>query len=208
MTTISTPTTIAFNAPLTGPTSPRPLKQPEVSRPDPDLGRHLEDISARVDRKTIDYMMRHLDSEESKDYFKKIDTLLTPDNIRRLASGPNAKSHIKALAHIETRFNSGSLAKISGPLEWKHVEDYRKAVEAELFELSLSLFFSDGENSFELVRGFLNKETDQHILHAMHDLRARHKRLSEVSTLVKNILESVQDVEARAQDWRKGMRSV
>ncbi|WP_338510968.1 hypothetical protein VRB09_11235 [Pseudomonas poae] len=61
-------------------------------------------------------MMRNLDSKESKDYFEKIDTLLTPDNIKRLARGPGAKPHIKALTHIEACFNSGSIDKVTAPL--------------------------------------------------------------------------------------------
>jgi len=206
MTTISQPAALPFNAPHTGPNSLHSHKQPEVSGHAPHLERHLEDISARVDRKTIDHMMRNLDSKESKDYFEKIDTLLTPDNIKRLARGPGAKPHIKALTHIEACFNSGSIDKVTAPLEWKHVEDYRKAVEAELFELTISMLNAPWEKSSELARGFLHAEIAPHILHGLHDLQARHKHLSEISTLVKNILESVRDAHSqeRQQDVSRG----
>ncbi|MEB0106871.1 hypothetical protein ACXX81_08595 [Pseudomonas sp. GNP013] len=206
MTTISAPPAFAFNAPHTAPTSPHPLKQPEVSTPALYLERHLEDISARVDRNTIDHMMRNLDSKESKDYFEKIDALLTPDNIKRLATGPKAKSHIKALAHIETRFNSGSIDKVSTPVEWKHVEDYRKAVEAELFELTISMLKAPWEKGSDLARGFFHNEIAPHILHGMHDLQSKCTHLSEIAKLVKNILESLQDAHLteRAQDLSRG----
>ena len=79
------------------------------------MEREINDLSDQLSPKTVEHMMRHPKSQESKAHYDKLDRLLTPHNLKGLLSGLDATSCAKMLAKIETHLKKSRSTMPSTP---------------------------------------------------------------------------------------------
>lgn len=181
-----------------GPNSAREPMRPDEPKMTPEsrakIEAELDDLSAQLTPKTLDHMMRHPKSEQSKAHFEKIDRVLTADNIKGVLSGPNAASCIKTLGKIETQLKQESINTAYDPIGNEQVEAYRRHVNSILFDLKARLMRAPADGRFEMVLDFSRKEQPRlnSIHDFMNDLHAKGSHLCDIATEVHKAIGGLQ----------------
>lgn len=206
--TAQVPSSAAINTLLqAGPSDAREPKRPDPARPaTSDMAAHehaLTDLSARLDRKTVESMLHSPEARASKTTLNDINRLLTPGHFKCALNGPNAQPYLSALGRIETHLNTDSIEAILTPLETRQVEAYRKYVDATLFELKAQLMSAPLGSRFDMVRAFADKKHAPlaEIEDYLDALNARAKHLCDIATEVRKVNEPLQY--GHSDDWEK-----
>ncbi|MGX5796948.1 M10 family metallopeptidase C-terminal domain-containing protein [Pseudomonas sp. E2-15] len=181
-----------------GPNSDRQPMRPDETKMTPEgraiIEGELKELSAQLTPATVELMMRHPESDESKAHYDKIDRVLTPDNIKGMLAGKNAASCRKTLAKIETQLKKESIDTALDPISNEQVEAYRRHVESILFDLKVRLIMAPDEKRFEIASDSFRKEDPRltSIQHYINDVYAKSKHLYDIATEVHKAIGALQ----------------
>lgn len=180
------------------PNHARPPKQPERSEAPPQdvakLDRDLTSLGKQIDKKTVEDTLNNPKSGATTELVDKIDTVLSKENIDTLLRSPHAQACKKTLNEIGSHLNKEAIDAALSPLEQEQIDNYRKQVEHELFNLSYKLSNTSVGSRFDLIRRFANNKPG-----TLMDIESRLTNMGNKSAFLLNIATEVKKVNEALQ---------